>query len=147
MANDSKIVLFLCDQSIVSPILRSQGFPLLRELAKRGWKCHVLSLEDRPNLNLQCQIRKLEHLYPDVEFHAIHLPLWPKWFGLPWNFQKTIFFHVILYRRVQQFPDLLIHSRSYFPTFGCLSIRRFYGVRLIFDHRGLVIDEYIQEGL
>lgn len=147
MANNNKVMLFLCDQSIVSPILRSQGFPLLRELAKRGWRCHVISLEDRLNLNLQCQIRKFVHLYPGVEFHAFRLPRWPKWFGVPWNFQKIIFFHVIFYRWVQRFPDLLIHSRSYFPTFGCLLIRRFYGGKLIFDHRGLVIEEHLQEGL
>jgi glycosyltransferase involved in cell wall biosynthesis len=138
-------LLFISDSSLTNPILSSQGLPHLSSFAKKGNKIYFLSLELETNEKVDKEYNRLIERFGN----SIHFLTFRPWLPAEFNysFQILLFgflqtlFYVIRYR-----IDV-IHARSYLPAFIGLWIKTLNRTKLIFDVRGLVIEECIAQGL
>jgi glycosyltransferase involved in cell wall biosynthesis len=135
-------VLFVNDGSITNPILQAQGLPHLAALAELGHKIYVLSFESK---GIGDEKRKsIMHQY---EGRISFLPVWvisPAIIRV--LSQILIGGHFITFFYVKKYSIEIIHARGYVSAIVSLFTRAMLNVRLIFDMRGLMIDEMISKG-
>ena len=140
-------VLFIADGTISNPILQSQGLPYLFNISSSSNKAHVLSFENsdidierNPEFNaIFSQFSKR------IDFHFVRinrksrLPVWT-------NFILRGLKVIICVNK--QFDIKVLHARSFFPAFLSIIYKTFFkhNVSVIYDNRGLAIDERIFTG-
>lgn len=139
--------LYICYFGLREPLVQTQVLPYLRQLALAGIKVHVLTFE--PRFTEKWSEDELVNQRTQLQAEGI------KWFCLPYHkspsLPATVFdilagarFAVQLARR--EGLDVL-HARAHVPMAMALLVRRFAGVKLIFDIRGLMAEEYADAGI
>jgi len=139
-----KNILFIADSSLRNPILQSQGFPFLYNLNHTKYKPFVLSFEDtninkRESLEIQSIIKKYDSKINFFPVTICKKGIMPSWFYIIWKRSK------ILYSIVRKYDIKLLHARSFKPAFLSVIIKIIFkpSIRVIYDNRGLYIDELI----
>ncbi len=145
VALDTMRVLFINDGSLLNPILRSQGIPQMLYLARKGYDVYFFSVDPREEENKSQDRDKLVNEYSDRIHFLFFRPLPSKILNV--SIQMLVFrqlkvFYYILWHRIN-----IVHARSYLPAILGLFAKMFLGTKLIFDMRGLLIDEYISNGI
>lgn len=147
MSLEGRRVLFISYNGMLEPLGQTQVLPYLRDLAKRGVKFTLLSFEKSraftPDGQRECAELKKELLDNGIEWH------WLRYHQKP-SLPATIFDVLagIRYasRLVQQNRVELVHARSYIPATIALALKRKFGIKMIFDVRGLMAEEYVDAG-
>ena len=129
---------------MLEPLGQTQVLPYLRELAKRGVKFTLLSFEKDKAFTAdgrrQCEALRHELREHGIEWH------WLRYHQRP-SLPATIYdvFAGIRYasRLVRQNRIELVHGRSYIPATIALALKRKFGIKMIFDVRGLMAEEYV----
>jgi glycosyltransferase involved in cell wall biosynthesis len=137
-------VLFISYNGMLEPLGQTQVLPYLRELAKRGVKFTLLSFEKSKAFTVegrrQCKALKHELSEQRIEWH------WLRYHQRP-SLPATVYdvFAGIRYagRLVRQNRIELVHARSYIPATIALALKRKFGIKMIFDVRGLMAEEYV----
>jgi glycosyltransferase involved in cell wall biosynthesis len=137
-------VLFISYNGMLDPLGQSQVLPYLRELSKRGAQFTLLSFE-RPAALLSHGAAKIETLRRQLA--ALHIEWhWLRYHQTP-SLPATIFdvANGVRYARrlVRQNRIELVHARSHIAATIALSLKRRFGIKMIFDVRGLMADEYV----
>jgi glycosyltransferase involved in cell wall biosynthesis len=136
-------VLFISYNGMLDPLGQSQVLPYLRELSRRGVSFTLLSFE-RPAA-LAAHADKVETLRKQLAAQGIQWH-WLRYHQTP-SLPATIFDvlnGVRLARRLIKSNQLeLVHARSHIPATIALTLKKLCGVRMIFDVRGLMADEYV----
>lgn len=142
-----KNILFISNSSLRDPILHSQGLPFLYNLNHTKYKPFVISFEETTlsrmeSLELQSIINKYDS---KIDFFPVTINnkgILPCWFYFIWKRSK------ILNSIVRQYDIKLLHARSFYPAFLSIIVKIIFklSVKVIYDNRGLYIDEKILSG-
>ena len=137
-------VLFISYNGMLEPLGQTQVLPYLRALAKRGVKFTLLSFEREkaftPDGQRACEDLKRELSTHGIEWH------WLRYHRRP-TLPATVYdvFAGIRYasRLVRRNKIELVHARSHIPATIALALKRKFGIKMIFDVRGLMAEEYV----
>jgi glycosyltransferase involved in cell wall biosynthesis len=141
---EGRRVLFISYNGMLEPLGQTQVLPYLRELARRGVKFTLLSFEKSKAFTAEgqreCAALKQQLLDQGIEWH------WLRYHQRP-SLPATLFdvLQGIRYasRLVRQNSIELVHARSYIPATIALALKRKFGIKMIFDLRGLMAEEYV----
>lgn len=135
-------VLYISYNGMLDPLGQSQVLPYLRELTKRGVEFTLLSFEREP---LAKNAEKFKQLKASLRADGID------WNWLPYHQKPSLpatTYDVVqgtrYARRLMRSRRIeLVHARSHVAALIALRLKRRYGVKMIFDVRGLLADEYV----
>ena len=144
MLLEGRRVLFISYNGMLEPLGQTQVLPYLRALAKRGVKFTLLSFEKPAAFTPEGE-RECAALKQELSEHGI------EWHWLPYHQRPSLpatIFDVragLRYgsRLVQRNKIQLVHARSYIPATIALALKRKFGIKMIFDVRGLMAEEYV----
>lgn len=148
MANLTTLrTLYLCYFGIRQPLVQTQVLPYLRLLARAGIKVSLLTFE--PKLSSSLSPEELEIQRASLANEGI------RWFSLPYH--KSPSLPATLYdilagarfavRMARAEGINVLHARAHVPMAMALLARRVAHVKLIFDIRGLMAEEYADAGI
>src|SRR6266581_9501824 len=144
MTLDGRHVLYISYNGMLEPLGQSQVIPYLKELSKQGVQFTLLSYEranaytgDGPN---QAQALKSELAAHNIEWQWLRYHKAPSlpatWFDVIHGIRKAE--QLVLRNRIE-----LVHARSHIPAMIALRMKHQFGMKMIFDVRGLMADEYV----
>src|SRR5712664_371268 len=144
MALEGRRVLFISYNGMLEALGQSQVLPYLRELSKRGARFTLLSFEKDAAFTAK-GARRLDELRDSLSAEGI------RWYFLRYHQRPSLpatMFDVVngirLARKiVKEHRIELLHARSHIPATIALALKRQFPVKLIFDIRGLLADEYV----
>lgn len=146
MSLKDRRALFISYNGMLEPLGQSQVIPYLRELSDaEGVRFTLLSYEREAAWTPE-GVEKCERLHQELAAHAIewHRLPYHKWPSLPATFYDVaagVRYALKLVRRGQL---ELVHARSHIPAAIALAVKkRSPGVKMIFDIRGLMAEEYV----
>lgn len=139
--------LYICYFGIREPLVQTQVLPYLRQLAKAGIKVHLLTFE--PGLREDWSANELASQREQLAAESIN------WFCLPYHKSPTLPATLYDIRAGARFAVQLarregievLHARAHVPMAMALWARKFVYVKLIFDIRGLMAEEYRDAGI
>jgi glycosyltransferase involved in cell wall biosynthesis len=147
MALEGKRVLFISYNGMLDALGQSQVIPYLRELSKRGVRFTLLSFErpaaftgDGPQRREQLRLRLAAD---NIEWQCLPYHQTP---SLPATAYDVIQGVRAARRIVRKRGIELVHARSHIPATMALALKRSFGIKLIFDVRGLLAEEYVDAG-
>jgi hypothetical protein len=134
-------ILYITYDGLLEPLGSSQVLPYVLELAALGFEIEILSFEKEFPEN---EIREMS------ERLSRHGVAWaPLQYHNRPSLTATIFDLAVgashAFRRAKQSQGVIIHARSYLPALMALPAKKL-GARLLFDTRGLWVDERIESG-
>ena len=144
MALEGRRVLFISYNGMLDPLGQSQVLPYLRELAKRGVQFTLLSFErDKaftPAGVAQCEQLREKLKTQGIEWH------WLRYHQRP-SIPATIYDVLAGIRKasglVRRNRIEMVHARGHIPATIALALKRRFGVKMLFDLRGLMAEEYV----
>ncbi len=147
MTLEGRRVLFISYNGMLEPLGQTQVLPYLRELAKRGVRFTLLSFE-RDKAFTPEGVRQCEQLRQQLKTQGI------EWHWLRYHQRPSIpatFYDVVAgYRKaaalVRRNRIEMVHARSHIPATIALGLKRRFGIKMIFDLRGLMAEEYVDAG-
>jgi glycosyltransferase involved in cell wall biosynthesis len=144
MAVEGRRVLFISYNGMLDPLGQSQVIPYLRELSKRGAQMTLLSFE-RDAAFARDDSSKREDLHARLGDFGIDWH-WLRYHRKP-SLPATMFdvANGVRYARklVPRKAIEMVHARSHIPATIALALKRRFGIKMIFDIRGLMADEYV----
>ena len=144
MGLEDRRVLFISYNGMLEPLGQTQVIPYLRELAKRGVKYTLLSFEKANAFAAQGKLRaenlKRELLAQGIEWHSLRYHQRPSLPATLFDVMAGIRYAGRLVRRNR---IELVHARGHIPATIGLALKRRFGIKMIFDLRGLMAEEYV----
>ena len=136
-------VLYLTYDGLLEPLGKSQVLSYLEFLSKEH-EIYVLSFEKKSDwressnlLKTRSRCDKAGISWSPVFYHKSFL-------GTLYDIAAGIFFGIYI---TYKFKVNILHARSYLPSLIALVIKKLFGVKFIFDMRGLWADEKIDSGI
>ncbi|HEV2801771.1 MAG TPA: glycosyltransferase [Pyrinomonadaceae bacterium] len=140
--------LYLCYFGLREPLVQTQVLPYLRELHRGGVEVHLLTFEPnrRKAWSKEDERAWRERLASEgIRWHALAYHKSPSVVVTPYDIVRGAWLAARLARTHR--IDVL-HARGHLPMAMALLARRIYGrVRLLFDIRGLLAEEYEEAGV
>ncbi len=139
-------ILFISYNSAIEPLLNSQGIPFMKELSQRGIKFTLLTFERKGWTDKERQ--KGESLKKELGARGIDwrvIRLRPV-FGLPASSFDILVGILVGAWIVLRKHIHIVHARSYIPAAMAIVLKKALGVKFVFDMRGLMPEEYVDEG-
>jgi len=144
MALEGRRVLFISYNGMLDPLGQSQVLPYLRELARRGVRFTLLSFE-RPKAYTVEGVAQCEQLRERLKAEGIEWH-WLRYHQRP-SIPATIYDVMAGYRKagalVRRNRIEMVHARGHIPATIALALKRRFGIKMIFDLRGLMAEEYV----
>lgn len=141
---DNRRVLFISYNGMLEPLGQTQVLPYLRELAKRGVKFSLLSFEKDKAFTREgqqtCLEMKQQLREQGIEWHWLRYHQRPSLPATVFDVIAGVRFAGPLVRRNK---IELVHARGYIPATIAMALKRKFGVKMIFDIRGLMAEEYV----
>lgn len=142
-----KKVLFISYNGMLDPLGQSQVIPYLKELGGRGVRFTLLSFE-RPKAFSNERQRLCEALRDElaacgIEWHYLRYHQTPSIPATAFDVMAGI----RLGRRLVRRNGIeMVHARAHIPAVMALALKRTFGIKMIFDFRGLMAEEYLDAG-
>ena len=144
MGLEGRRSLFISYNGMLEPLGQTQVIPYLCELAKRGVKVTLLSFEKpqafTPEGRTRCEQLQEDLLANGIEWHRLRYHQWP---SLPATAFDVIVGARYAKRLVRKNKIELVHARGHIPATIALFVKRSTKVKMIFDLRGLMAEEYV----
>ncbi len=139
--------LYICYFGIRQPLVQTQVLPYLRQLSLAGIKVHLLTFE--PNLSENWSAAELDHQRKELLETGIAWSCLPyhKSPSLPATVYDIIAGARFAARMARREAINVLHARAHVPMAMALLARRSTNVKLIFDIRGLMAEEYADSGV
>lgn len=141
--------LYICYFGLREPLVQTQVLPYLRELSRGGVSVQLLTFE--PDMRRNWSERELEEKRVRLASEGI------EWFRLPYHKRPSVPATVydilagarLTARLARRGRVDVLHARSHVPVAMALLARTLWRapVRLIFDIRGLMAEEYADAGV
>ena len=140
MALDGRRALFISYNGMFEPLGQTQVIPYLSELAKRGVSVTLLSFEKPQTLTAEkCRALREKLSKQGIEWHWLRYHRRPTLAATAFDVLVGIRYAK---RLVRQNQIEIVHARAYIPATIALWLKRRQGVKMIFDLRGLMAEEY-----
>jgi glycosyltransferase involved in cell wall biosynthesis len=144
MGLEGRRVLFISYNGMLDPLGQTQVIPYLRELAARGVQFTLLSFE-RPKAFEPEGVAQSEQLREKLKSQGI------EWHWLPYHQRPSVpatIYDVLVGLRkasslVKRNRIEMVHARGHIPATIALGLKRRFGIKMIFDLRGLMAEEYV----
>jgi glycosyltransferase involved in cell wall biosynthesis len=144
MGLEGRSVLFISYNGMLDPLGQTQVLPYLRELAERGVKFTLLSFE-RAGAFTREGAAKCEQLRSELQAQGIEWH-WLRYHQRP-SLPATIYDVLQGIRKasslIQRNRVEMIHARGHIPATIALALKKRFPIKLIFDVRGLMAEEYV----
>ncbi|MBA2703362.1 MAG: glycosyltransferase family 4 protein [Blastocatellia bacterium] len=144
MALEEKRVLFISYNGMLDPLGQTQVIPYLRELGRRGVKFTLLSFERRgafePAGVKRCRSLQIQLSEQNVDWHWLRYHQRP---SLPATIYDVLAGIRTAQKLVKQNHIEMVHARAQIPATIALALKKHYGIKMIFDIRGLMAEEYV----
>jgi glycosyltransferase involved in cell wall biosynthesis len=137
----------MCYFGIREPLVQTQVLPYLRELAAAKVKVHLLTFEPRLHeqwTSSELEARRNELAAEGISWSQLPYHKSPSLPGTAYDILAGAWFAIHLARRE---GIAVLHARAHVPMAMALLARRFAAVKLIFDIRGLMAEEYADAGI
>src|SRR5436853_5353131 len=142
-----KRVLYISYNGMLDPLGQSQVIPYLKELSKLGVEFTLLSFEREqaygPDGEQRCRALNQELSQFGVKWHRLRYHQRPSIPATAFDVAAGI---RLASRLVRRDKIELIHARAHIPAVIALALKRRFGIKMIFDVRGLMAEEYIDAG-
>lgn len=141
-------VLFISYNGMLDPLGQSQVIPYLRELSDGcGVRFTLLSFERgaafTPEGEAQCASLNTQLLSHEIEWHRLRYHQRPSLPATAYDIRAGALYAK---RLVREKGIEMVHARSHVPAAMALALKRKFGVKMIFDVRGLLAEEYADAG-
>lgn len=144
MTISGKRVLYISYNGMLDPLGQSQVIPYLRELSTQGVRFTLLSYEREvaftPEGIERCRELKQTLAAHDIEWHYLRYHKSPSLPATMYDMAAGVRFGASIMRRHK---IKMIHARGYIPAAIALTLKKMFGVKMIFDIRGLMGEEYV----
>ena len=144
MSLAGKRVLYISYNGMLDPLGQSQVLPYLRELSKLGVQFTLLSFERPSAFDSEGTERRnalREQLAAEgIVWHALRYHQKPSLPATVYDVNHGVRFAKRLVRRDQ---IEMVHARSHIAAAIALRLKKRFGLKMIFDLRGLMADEYV----
>lgn len=147
MTLSNRRVLYISYNGMLDPLGQSQVIPYLKELSRTGFQFTLLSFE-RPHTFTRegvetCTALRHELAASEIDWHWLRYHKTPSLAATCYDVWAGIRYGSRLVRRKQ---IEMVHARSHVPAAIALRLKRRFGVKMIFDVRGLMAEEYADAG-
>jgi glycosyltransferase involved in cell wall biosynthesis len=140
MALDGRRALFISYNGMFEPLGQTQVIPYLKELVKRGVVVTLLSFEKPQSLTTEkCRALRQKLSEQGIEWHWLRYHRRPTLAATAFDVLAGIRYAK---RLVRENEIEIVHARAYIPATIALWLKRRLGVKMIFDLRGLMAEEY-----
>ena len=147
MSIEGRKVLFISYNGMLDPLGQSQVIPYLRALSEQGVQFTLLSFERSraytPEGHKACEELRRDLAVAGIDWHWLRYHKSPSLPATSYDVLAGIRYGSRLVRDKQ---IEMVHARSYIPATIALRLKRRFGVKMIFDVRGLMADEYFDAG-
>jgi glycosyltransferase involved in cell wall biosynthesis len=147
MTLDNRRVLYISYNGMLDPLGQSQVIPYLKELSRAGVHFTLLSFERplafTPEGIETCAALKRELAASGIDWHWLRYHKTPSLPATGYDVWAGIRYGSRLVRRKQ---IEMVHARSHIPATIALRLKRRFGIKMIFDVRGLMAEEYADAG-
>ncbi|MGA9995358.1 MAG: glycosyltransferase family 4 protein, partial [Pyrinomonadaceae bacterium] len=144
MRLEGRRALFISYNGMLEPLGQSQVIPYLRELSQEGVRFTLLSFERsnafEPQGRAKCDALREELAGQGIEWHWLRYHQRP---SVPATFYDVVAGVRYAQRLMKRNKIELVHARSHIPATMALVLKRRFGVKMIFDVRGLMAEEYV----
>ncbi|MBW3596994.1 MAG: glycosyltransferase [Planctomycetes bacterium] len=137
-------VLYLCYQSLLDPLTQTQVVSYLEGLALSGYRIVLLTFEPRPLSAPESHEWRSHLAARGIAWDWCRYHRCPTVPATMWDILVGIWTGWRLLRRHQV---RLIHARAHVPAVMGLVLKRLTGVKLLFDIRGFMGEEYVDAGV
>ncbi len=147
MTLSQRRVLYISYNGMLDPLGQSQVIPYLKELSRAGVQFTLLSFE-RPRAFTpagvaQCSALQRELAESRIDWHWLRYHQTPSLPATGYDVWAGTRYASRLIRNKQ---IEMVHARSHIPATIGLRLKRRFGVKMIFDVRGLMAEEYADAG-
>lgn len=140
-------VLYISYNGMLDPLGQSQVIPYLKELSHAGVRFTLLSFEREraytPEGVVQCGELQRELAEHNIDWHWLRYHKRPSLPATMFDVTQGIRHGR---RLVKQNKIEMVHARSHIAARIGLALKRRFGLKFIFDVRGLMADEYVDAG-
>jgi glycosyltransferase involved in cell wall biosynthesis len=136
-------VLYITYDGLLDPLGSSQILPYVKSIAQSQGGVVILSFEKTDRFESDAASKASEISNYPISWKPLRFTSGMGLIGKMWDLSKMYFWGFILARR---FQVKVVHARGHLATQIGLLIRRILSVKLIFDFRGLWVDERIDKG-
>src|SRR5712671_7386649 len=147
MTLTNRRVLYISYNGMLDPLGQSQVIPYLKELGRAGIRFTLLSFERDQAFTAegvaQCSALRQELAESEIDWHWLRYHKTPSLAATSYDVLAGIRYGSRLVRDKQ---IEMVHARSHIPAAIALRLKRRFGVKMIFDVRGLLADEYVDAG-
>ncbi|HJU53933.1 MAG TPA: glycosyltransferase [Pyrinomonadaceae bacterium] len=140
--------LFISYNGMLDPLGQSQVIPYLRELSRAEGLCFtLLSFERAPAFEpagvAACESLREQLADAGIEWHWLRYHQTP---SLPATAYDVFAGSRLARELVRRNRIEVVHARSHVPATVALSLKKRFGLKMIFDVRGLMAEEYADAG-
>jgi glycosyltransferase involved in cell wall biosynthesis len=129
---------------MLDPLGQSQVLPYLRALAKKGINFTLLSFERsfafQSDGRVECETLRRKLAKENIEWHWLRYHQTPSIPATVYDVLNGIWYAA---RLVKKNRIEMVHARSHIPAAIALALKKRFGVKMIFDIRGLMAEEYV----
>ena len=147
MSLAGKRVLYISYNGMLDPLGQSQVIPYLKELSRVGVQFTLLSYERPQAFSSEgvemCAALRHELAAAGIDWHWLRYHKTPSLPATGYDVWAGIRYGSRLVRRNQ---IEMVHARSHIPATIALRLKKRFGVKMIFDVRGLMAEEYADAG-
>lgn len=147
MSLAGKRVLYISYNGMLDPLGQSQVIPYLKELSRVGVQFTLLSFERPQAFTAEgvemCAALRRELAANGIDWHWLPYHKTPSLPATGYDVRAGIKYGSRLVRSKQ---IEMVHARSHIPAAMALRLKRRFGVKMIFDVRGLMAEEYADAG-
>src|SRR3989442_8193197 len=141
---EGRRVLYLSYNGMLEPLGQSQVIPYLRELSKRGVRFTLLSFERAaafgPDGLAKCRELRGELAADGIEWHWLRYHQKPSLPATLYDVANGVRYARRLVRRNR---IEMAHARGHIPATIALTLKKCFDLKMIFDVRGLMAEEYV----
>ena len=138
--------LFISYDGATEPLSYSQVIPYLCGLSRRGIEVHLITFDKSEYQREKEETVRVGWIFREhgISWHSLRYHKRPKVLSTFYDIVRGILLGawLITTRRVR-----IVHARSYVAAFMAAVLKKIFGVRFIFDMRGLWVDERVDGGL
>ncbi len=146
MSQRNKKSLFISYDGATEPLSYSQVIPYLCGLSRQGIEIDLITYNKHEYRQEREEMERVGRIFKEhgISWHPLRYHKRPKVLSTFYDIARGILLGawLIALRRVR-----IVHARSYVAGFMAAVLKKIFGVRFIFDMRGLWVDERVDGGL
>ncbi len=136
--------LYLCYFPVSEPLVQTQVIPYLRSLAAEGVGIVLLTFEPTPPRGKQKEEIRERLERQGIAWYCLRYHKRPSLPATLWDVLAGTVYAAWL---VQRHRVNIVHARSHVPAAMAFFLRKLFGVKMLFDVRGLLAEEYEDAGV